>query len=212
MNLARFPILARESIRSVSVEARFMAGLALLAALVLPPLRPALESSMSLHMLAQYPALLLAGALLAAAVPPAVRRPLAACNTLGISGLAACALILALLMIPRVLDLALVDARVEAAKVAALLFAGAVLQPSWRAAGLVVQGFFLGNVLPMMAIVGTLYQDSPLRLCNAYRLDDQQHLGQGLVGIAIVVALGWLVQVGRRLAAPPAAPRRSVET
>jgi ABC-type Fe3+-siderophore transport system permease subunit len=212
MSLARVLVFARGSIRSASVKAQFMAGLALLAALMLPPLRPALESSMSLHMLAQYPTLLLAGALLSAAVQQRVRRPLATCNTLGISGLAACALVLAVLMIPRVLDLALVDLRVEAAKVAALLFAGAVLQPSWRAAGLVVQGFFLGNLLPMMAIVGTIYQDSPLRLCNAYRLDDQQHLGQGLVGIAIVVALGWLVQVGRRLAAPPAAAQRSVET
>src|SRR4029453_742064 len=100
-----------------------------------------------------------------------------------------CALILAVLMIPRVLDLALVNARVEAAKTVALLFAGAVLHPSWRAAGLVVQGFFLGNVLPMTVIVGNLYQDSPLRLCNAYRLGDQQYLGECLVWLAIVFAV-----------------------
>jgi hypothetical protein len=168
--------------------------------LLTPPLRQALESSMSLHMLVHYPALLLVGALLATTVPRDARRRLAAWNALGISGLAACALVLAVLMIPRVLDLALVDARVEGVKTAALLFAGAVLYPSWRAAGLVVQGFFLGNVLPMTAIVGTLYQDSPLRLCNAYRLEDQQHLGQGLVWLAIVVAVMWLIHVARTLA------------
>jgi hypothetical protein len=182
-----------------STMIRSVSGLTLLVALLTPALRHALESSMSLHMLVDYPALLLAGALLGAAVPRSVRRRLAAWNGLGISGLAACALFLALLMIPRVLDLALVDARVEAAKTAALLFAGAVLHPSWRAAGLVVQGFFLGNVLPMTAIVGTLYQDSPSRLCNAYRLDDQQHLGQSLIWLAIVVALLWLAHAARIL-------------
>jgi hypothetical protein len=174
-------------------------GLALLVAVMLPPLRHLLESSMSLHMLVQYPALLLAGALLAAAVPPRTRRRLAAWNMLGISGLSAFSFALAVLMIPRVLDMALIDARVEAAKVVALLFAGAVLAPSWRAAGLVVQGFFLGNVLPMTVIVGTLYQDAPQRLCNAYRLDDQQQLGLALVWAAALVALGWLLQVGRHL-------------
>ena len=195
----------------VSATARSASGLALLAALMLPPLRHALESSMSLHMLVQYPALLLAGALLAAAVPRGARTRLAAWNALGISGLAACALFLAVLMIPRVLDLALFDARVGAAKVAALLFAGAVLLPSWRAAGLVVQGFFLGNVLPMMVIVGTLYQDSPVRLCNAYRLDDQQQLGQGLVWLAIMVAIAWLVHALRRMTSTEAAAERPVE-
>ena len=197
---------------SRTVILRSASGLALLVALLTPPLRQALESSMSLHMLVHYPALLLAGALLATAVPRGARRSLAAWNALGISGLASCALVLAVLMIPRVLDLALVDARVEGAKTAALLFAGAVLYPSWRAAGLVVQGFFLGNVLPMTAIVGTLYQDSPLRLCNAYRLEDQQQLGQGLVWLVIVVALAWLAHAAR-LFAPKgtAGPDRAVE-
>lgn len=186
---------------------RVASGLALAVLLMLPPLRGALESSMSLHMLVQYPALLLAGALLGAGVPGTMRRWLAAWNALGISGLAACTLVLAVAMIPRVLDLALVDMRVEAVKVAALLFAGAVLLPSWRAAGLIVQGFFLGNVLPMTASVGTLYADAPQRLCNAYRLDDQQQLGQALVWIAIAIALAWLAHAGRRLMAeaPPSA-------
>lgn len=185
---------------------RVVAGLALAVTLMLPPLRHALESGMGLHMLVQYPALLLAGALLGAGVPGAARRRLAAWNALGISGLVACTLVLAVAMIPRVLDLALVDVRVEAVKVAALLLAGAALLPSWRAAGLIVQGFFLGNVLPMTAIVGTLYADSPLRLCNAYRLDDQQQLGQALVWIGIAVALAWLARAGRRLMSAPTPP------
>jgi hypothetical protein len=181
-------------------------GAALLAVLTLPPLRHTLEAGMSLHMLAQYPALMLVGALLAAA-PSAGLRRLSAWNTLGISGLVAFALILAVLMIPRVLDLALVDLRVELAKIAALILAGAVLRHSWRAAGLVVQGFFLGNVLPMTFIVGTLYQDSPLRLCNAYRLNDQQQLGCALAWGAGVVASLWLAHAMWSVSRPAAVPQ-----
>lgn len=189
---------------------RIALGAALLAALMLPPLRHALEASMSLHMLVQYPALLLAGVLLAAAVPAGLRQRLSAWNAMGISGLTACALVAVVLMIPRVLDLALTDWRAEFAKVAALLLTGAVLQPSWRAAGLVVQGFFLGNVLPMTVVVGMLYQDAPLRLCNAYRLDDQQQLGFALVWGATAVAAAWLARTMWRLSKPaPALPRLS---
>lgn len=174
-------------------------GVVLLFALVLSPLRHLLESGMSLHMLAQYPALMLAGALIAAAVPARLRCCLSAWNAMGISGLAAFGLIVSVLMIPRALDLAVIDYRAESVKVAALLVAGAVLRPSWRRAGVVVQGFFLGNVLPMTIVVGTLYQDSLLRLCNAYRLEDQQQLGFALVWGAGVVATVWLVHVMWRL-------------
>ncbi len=178
-------------------------GALLLVLLMLPSLRTALEASMSLHMLAQFPALMLAGALLGAALPRKLAQRLRAWNVLGISGLATCLLVLAVLMIPRVLDLALLDPRVEFAKLAALLFAGALLPSSWRASGLVVQGFALGNLLPMMVIVGTLYQDSPLRLCNGYRIDDQKQLGLALVWVAVAAGVTWLAQVLQRLSTVP---------
>ena len=104
-------------------------------------------------------------------------------------------MVLAVLMVPRVLDLALVSAPVEASKCVALLCAGAALRLSWAAAGLVVQGFFLGNMLPMTAVVGQLYIDSPLSLCNAYLLDDQARLGIWLVSFAALLAVAWLTQV-----------------
>ncbi|VTU21912.1 hypothetical protein [Variovorax sp. PBL-E5] len=182
-----------------AIVLQFAIGAALLVLLMLPPLRQALESSMSLHMLVQYPALVLAGALVGVALPASLAERLSAWNELGMAGLTACALSFAVLMIPRVLDLVLIDTRVEAAKVVALLFAGAVLRPSWRAAGLVIQGFFLGGVLPMTIVVATLYRDSPIRLCNAYRIDDQQRLGLGLLWIAGVVAVGWFSHAARHL-------------
>lgn len=171
-------------------------GLALCVVLAWPPLRHALEASMWRHMVLQFPLLMAAGALLAAALPPRARGAVARWNAHGIAGLVLVACVLAVLMVPRVLDLALRDPAIEAAKVAVLLGAGAALRLSWRAAGLVVQGFFLGNMLPMTAVVGQLYIDAPLRLCNAYLLDDQARLGQWLIALAVLLALGWLAQVG----------------
>ena len=173
-----------------------LAGVVLLAVLVLPPVRHAMEASMWRHMMLQFPLWMAAGALLAAALPVRVRAGIARGNAHGIAGLLAVALALAVLMVPRVLDLVLLRPEVEGAKLAALLLTGAALRLSWQPAGRVLQFFFLGNVLPMMAVVGSLYVDSPLRLCNAYLLDDQVRLGQWLIGIAATIAVAWLAWVG----------------
>ena len=146
-------------------------------------------------MVLQFPLWMLTGGLLTAGLTPAARRHVARWNAYGISGLVGVATVLAVLMVPRVLDLALVSPFIEAAKCAALLLAGAALRLSWRTAGLVVQGFFLGNMLPMTAVVGQLYIDSPMRLCNAYLLDDQARLGQWLVAMAALLAVAWLAKV-----------------
>jgi hypothetical protein len=172
-------------------------GLLLAAVLALTPVRALLEASMLRHMLVQAPLLLLAGALLASAAGPGLRAALARWNALGISGLVAAGAVLGLLMVPRVLDLALAEPAVEAAKFALLLLAGAALALSWRPAGLLVQAFFLGNMLPMTAVAGQLYADSPVRVCNAYLLDDQARLGEWLIALACAAAVLWLAQVAR---------------
>ena len=96
-------------------------GALLLVLLLLPPLRRAAEASMTAHMLVQYSGLLLAGGLLADALPVRWQQTFGRCNELGIAGLVGSALTLAVLMVPRVLDLALVDARVEGLKLLALV-------------------------------------------------------------------------------------------
>ena len=133
---------------------------------------------MARHMLVQFPLLLCGGALLVANLSSRTRAFVDRWNAHGISGLVGVSLALAVLMVPRVLDLALIDPVIEIAKCTALVLAGGALRLSWRPAGMVVQAFFLGNVLPMTAVVGQLYIDSPVRVCNAYLLDDQALLGQ----------------------------------
>lgn len=170
-------------------------GLSLLVVLLLPPVRHATESSMTLHMLVQYPALLAAGALMVGPVQQGWQRGLQRWNQLGIAGLLYSAVAMAVLMVPRVLDLALVDARVESVKLLVLVASGAALRLSWQRAGTVIQAFFLGNVLPMVAVVGTLFQDSTTRVCNAYLLDDQQTLGSALVWLAVGIAAMWVLRL-----------------
>lgn len=176
-----------------------LASIGLLAVLALPPVRELLEASMSLHMLLQFPLIVLAGYLLTGSLRSPAHDWLQRWNAHGLTGLLAAALLLALLMIPRLLDLALVDLRFEAAKWLALLAAGAALRLSWTKAGLLGQFFFLGNMLPMTAMAGSLFIDSPLRVCNAYLLDDQVRVGQGLIAACAIVAVAWLIKATRML-------------
>ena len=178
---------------------RFPAALALLCLLALPGARNFLEAGMTRHMLVQFPLLALTGFCLASALPQRWLVRINRWNGYGITGLFATALMLAMLMIPRVLDLALVDIRIELGKWLALVLCGAALRLSWQPAGLLVQGFFLGNVLPMTAVVGYLFESSPVRVCNAYLLDDQVRLGQGLVWITAATGLMWFASLVRTL-------------
>lgn len=172
-------------------------AVALLIVLALPPVHRAMIASMTSHMLVQLPLLIAAGWLVAAALPQHWAMRLGRWNALGLAGLIGTAVALGLVMIPRVLDLALVDSRVELAKWLAMVACGAALRLSWRPAGLLVQGFFLGNVLPMMAVVGDLYTSSPVRVCNAYLLGDQERLGQWLIWLAAALAAMWFAGLMR---------------
>ena len=185
----------RSLARTLTPARQALAGLAIAALLALPASRHLLEASMWRHMVLQYPLWMLAGALLTAALPERAKNGIARWNASGISGLILAGTALLVLMIPRVLDLALLHPPIEFAKSAALLATGSALRLSWRRAGLVVQGFFLGNMLLMGVAIGQLYANSPLRLCNAYLLDDQVRLGNWLTGLFTVLAVAWLVQV-----------------
>lgn len=171
------------------------AGLGLLVLLAIPDIRHATEESMWRHMLVQFPLWTGASFLLAGGIPAYLRKTIARWNMYGISGLFVTGIIFAVLMIPRVLDQALLHPEIELAKFIALVLAGMALRLSWRPAGLILQFFFLGNMLPMMGVVGWLYTESPQRLCNAYLLDDQIQLGNWLIAAAAIIAVIWLTWI-----------------
>lgn len=168
----------------------------LLLLMVLPPIRRATEASMTAQMLVQYPGLSLAGGLLVERPSGRGLQALRRCNELGIAGLVGSATAPAVVIVPHVLDLVLIDLRVEGLKMVAFVLAGAALGLSWQRVGTVVQVSLLGNMFPMMALTGTLYQDAPARVCDAYRLGDPQNLGRAQVWIAVGVLTLWLLHLG----------------
>jgi hypothetical protein len=172
--------------------------------LALPFVRDLLQAQMWTHMMLQLPALAICGALMASAFAPDDHTPQHPWNAHGITGLSFCALVLTLSMVPRVLDMAVTDATWNASKFIGLTLCGMAWRVSWRPAAWVLQGFFLGNVLPMMAVVGYLYQDMPVRVCNAYGLQDQQRTGLLLNTFVVVVATAWLWRALRTLSAQDA--------
>ncbi|MGB6007963.1 hypothetical protein [Castellaniella sp.] len=114
-------------------------------------------------------------------------------NAYGMPGLLLVSLVGAGWMIPKALDEALVDWRVAAFKYLGLPVCGWLLRASVRQANVVIKLFFLGNFCWMSAIVGMVYLDQPIRLCNAYLQDDQDWAGRGLIALAIVLPSCWLL-------------------
>ncbi len=169
-----------------------VAGAVLLFVLLTPAVRGTMEGDMALHMLLQFPLILLAGWLLAAESPAQTKAWLRQWNHAGICGLLLASIVLMFWMIPRALDMALANRAVECWKFLTLLLAGAALELSWQSAGMIVRGFFLGNVLPMMMVVGWLYVEAPVRICNSYLTNDQLRAGSGLLALAIAGSLVWI--------------------
>jgi hypothetical protein len=171
----------------------------LLAALPLlllwPSLRHAIESSMALHMLLEFPLLFAAGWAASGLTSP----PTQSCRW-DWRGLAGCGLLLAVSafwMIPAALDLALLDDRVAVAKYLSWWLAGAALAGSWRRLDAVVALFMGGNLIWMMATAGLIYQSSPERLCVNYLQGEQAWTGAGLIGGALLLGGGLLWRFAR---------------
>ena len=147
---------------------------------------------MVLHILLQFPLILFAGWSLAKGCPEQAKASLQRWNHAGITGLLTISLVLIFWMLPSALDFALTDNTLEFLKFLSLALAGAALKLSWHAAGMIVRGIFLGNVLPMMMVVGWLYIESPVRICNSYLSNDQLRTGKGLLVLSIAGSLIWL--------------------
>ncbi|WP_041682679.1 hypothetical protein [Pusillimonas sp. T7-7] len=169
----------------------------------------AMTRSMAMHMLVHIPLILFAGICASAAwcssrwaKPGFWKRRVRnwkKYNEQGLPGLLLCSLVAAYWMIPKSLDDVLLLQGMALGKYAGLFISGMVLFNSLRRANSVVKLFFLGNFSWMMAIVGLLYQEETSRLCNAYLLSDQEVAGQGLVILAVVVPIAWLLTERNRL-------------
>ncbi len=181
------------SIRLLSERGAAITGWLIIGLLALPPLRQDLEANMLYHMLVQFPLLICAGFLIGNALPVVIKNRLTAWNHLGITGLLLAACVASFWMIPRALDETLVQPWIETFKFASLTFGvGAALALSWQSASFLIKGLFIGNLLPMLAVAGWLYIESPVRLCNAYLVSQQELTGTALVWASVFGAIIWL--------------------
>jgi tellurite resistance protein len=163
------------------------AGGALGVVLMVPPVAAALEATLAGHMLVQIPLLILAGGLLAIGIPGAGTACIQRINDNGAPGLVLAAALLLYWMLPRALDAALVSRAVEAAKFLSVPAIGALVVISWPRLGFVGRNFVILNAISMFAAEGWLFFIAPVRLCNAYLIDDQ-----AMVGAAFLTLSGTL--------------------
>lgn len=171
-----------------------MMALAGLVVLALPPVRNELESTLIGHMVIQLPLLILCGWILGQALGP-IRKQEEACNRYGLTGLLLALFTLAFWLLPRSLDSALLEPAYETAKFVTLpLLAGVPLARSWPRLAAVFRWFLLANIIPMLVVMGWLYEQSPVRLCNNYLMDQQLLLARALWAIAGALALLWILR------------------
>jgi hypothetical protein len=172
------------------------AAAVLFAALLLPPVRAWLESSMTLQMLVQIPLLIGVGYLLAGALPERLDASIARWNHHGITSLVLASLAGMLWMLPRSLDAAVSEPWMALAKFTSVpLLIGLPLGLGWPRMGFVVRGVFLLELIATFFRLGWLYLVSPVRLCNNYLLDDQQRAGQTMLVIGGMILAGVMAKL-----------------
>lgn len=178
----------------MTMRTRLLAATSLWAILWLWPVRAALERDMALHMVVQLPLLIGIGVLLAGIIRPREPRWLAEADWLGIPGLTLVLCATSFWMLPRLLDAAIADPRIDLGKFLSLpLLAGLPLGLSWRRMPALGRAFLWANFIPKLGAVGGLYLAAPIRLCAYYRLDQQEAAGWALISVAAALAMLWLL-------------------
>lgn len=161
--------------------------------------RADLERSPISHILVLLPCLAMAGGLIAGALGRRHNR-LTEANA---NALTLVAVVTVLFwMLPRYIDLSLVDPWTGAAKFLTLpVLVGAPLAIAWRRTHPFLRGFIKANGLSMLGVLAYLYTHAPVRICNSYLVSEQISLGWAFLYLAIALAVFWTLP----LFLPPAA-------
>jgi hypothetical protein len=157
------------------------------------PARQLIERSMFWHMAIQMPLLLLTGWFVAQRNAGVFKnRVIHYLNYEGITGMLIASFILAYWMLPLTIDQAVISYSADLTKIASLIFSGFLLQNAFAVSNRMVQLFFLGYSLAMLAGLGIYFITTDLRLCNAYSLESQILTGKALCFMSSTIGFGWL--------------------
>jgi hypothetical protein len=168
-------------------------GSSILLILLIPPIRVYMESIMIIHMLVQLPLLIIAGWFLGEYMISKIPKVFIVSNDNGVPGIILFVAITMFWMLPRTLDEALTFPIYELFKFVSLPFSGIILVDSWGKINALGRVFIYLNYLSMFALMGWLYLDSPIQICNNYLVDQQKILGWGFIFITAVMIL-YVVQ------------------
>ncbi len=178
---------------SLPARARCFGTAMLYFALATPAARAWMEASMTGHMLLQIPLLAALGAVACRLLPQRVQDRLLTAAGGEIPCLLAAFFASGYWMLPRALDGALANPLNEALKFASLpLLVGAPLALAWKRLRLIGRGFVWTNIISMLVVLGWLYINAPVRVCNSYLADQQENAGWAMVKIAVLLFACWL--------------------
>lgn len=153
-------------------------------------LRVPLESDPVTHVLVQFPMLAAAGWLSVQATTLGAGD----WNRGGISTIFVALFTLAFWMLPRSIDAALQSPAVETAKFLTIPFLiGAPLAMGWHRAHPLFKNFLKAEAVSMLGVLAFLYTHAPVRICNAYLVNDQERLGYGFLIAAAGATLVWII-------------------
>ena len=151
--------------------------------------RTHLEASLVTHVLVQLPLLAFAGALLVGDKTIAKNG----WNKGGFTALFVALFAIAFCMLPRSIDAALASPLMEVAKFVSIpLLVGVTLKLAWNDAHPLLRGFIKAQTISMLAVLAFVYTHAPVRLCNSYLINEQEHLGYGFLLVAISLAIYWI--------------------
>jgi hypothetical protein len=169
--------------------------------LATPPLRAWLESSMTLHMLAQLPLLAVIGYTIGkvwmhSRLTGIAGRALGCArsfNAGGVTGIIAASFVMVLWMLPRLLDAARLDPAADAIKFVAIPLAGLAVALSWPRLPVIAKAVVHLEVIATLLRFGWGYLAAEERLCLVYLADDQQITGTMLLWLGLVysIAVAW---------------------
>lgn len=194
---------------------RFAAAVAYLL-LATPAARAWMEATMTGHMLLQIPLLAASGFVLCRLLPQRLQDLLLAAAGGAIPCVLAALFASGYWMLPLALDGALANPLNEAAKFLSLpLLVGLPLGLAWKRLGVIGRSFVWANVLSMLVVLGWLYINAPVRLCNNYLVGQQESAGWAMVKLAVLLFAGWLGSFfvgGDPVAGKPGAPKPDIRS